>query len=245
MTNDDVPSKIAKLSFWVLWYIWKSWNEFLFAKTNVHPIEDIHRAIAANDEWNAVYISKRSVQCPPLKSSAWEPPPTDWLKCNFDCSFRNDTRSAGIGWMIRDTSGSFLVGGMARLDNVVSAVQGEALGLLFALQQVWIRGWRKVWFEGDCVELTAVINQMVPHHLHIGNVLYDIRHWMSLLPDCSLASINRERNQAADVLSRRAFLEDNVVSCFSVPPSWCQKPRLMEAKIEKLSLTLVNQPEFL
>ena len=39
-------------------------------------------------------------------------------------------------------------------------LQREALGFLFAMQQVWIRGWRMVWFEGDSLELDRIINQV-------------------------------------------------------------------------------------
>lgn len=109
---------------------------------------------------------------------------------------------------------------MIRITNVSSALQGEALGFLSAMQQVWIRGWRKVWFEGDCMELDRVVNNVVLHHVLFGNVLHDIRHWMSFLPNCSLGSVNHERNQAADALSRYIFDVDVDALSFSVPPLW-------------------------
>lgn len=62
-------------SFWILWYVWKSRNEFLFNHRNVHPSEDARRAKEANGEW---------VQCVRMSANRrveghidirWEPPP--------------------------------------------------------------------------------------------------------------------------------------------------------------------------
>ncbi|XP_048599877.1 uncharacterized protein LOC125579991 [Brassica napus] len=156
-------------------------------------MEDIYRASSANEEWNSVYVSQKAPPVINPKPITWEPPPMGWLKCNFDCSFRKESNSVGIGWIIRDANGVFVYAGMARVNNVLNAFQGEALAFLYAMHQVWIRGWRQVWFEGDSMELTCVVNQVVPRHAQLGNVLHDIRHWMSLLSECSLGSVNRER----------------------------------------------------
>ena len=35
-----------------------------------------------------------------------------------------------------------------------------------------------------------------------------VKHWMSLLPECSLGHGNREKNQAADILSNQLKKKD-------------------------------------
>lgn len=64
---------------------------------------------------------------------------------------------------------------------------------------------------------------MVMEHVQLGNILHDIRHWMSLLPECSLENVNRERNMAADTLSKHAMEYSNYVSLFCIPPLWLIK----------------------
>lgn len=58
-----------------------------------------------------------------------------------------------------------------------------------------------------CLEEESINHTLFlcPHHLELGNILYDICHWMSLLPMCSLELVNREKNMAADVLFKHAF----------------------------------------
>lgn len=77
------------LPFWIIWMIWKSRNEFLFAQRNIHPREDVDRGTQAVAEWilanpNALVHDNGSRR---HLSSYWEPPPPGWLKCNFDNTF--------------------------------------------------------------------------------------------------------------------------------------------------------------
>lgn len=90
---------------------------------------------------------------------------------------------------------------------------------MFALQLVWIKGWRQVWFESDSLELVKIINKKSAH-LDLGNSLSDIHFWMNKLQRCSIDHVNRERNQAADIVSKKA-LEDEALFSFSLfPPPW-------------------------
>lgn len=152
------------------------------------------------------------------KSSAWEPPPVGWLKCNFDCSFSSENNTSGIGWIVRDARGSFIVAGSANVYGVRSSLDGEAQAFMYALQNVWIKGWRNVWFEGDNLALTRIINS-VGDDMELGNMISDIRYWISLLPDCSLEHVNREKNQTADLLAKKAVEETKLSENFYVPPS--------------------------
>lgn len=208
------------LGFWLLWIIWKSRNEFIFNKRNVHPIEDVRRATDANMEWYRSVIHGRTRALPLIiKSSKWEPPPREWIKCNFDYSAKSGNNLAGVGWILRDEKGGFLGAGSVQLQKTQTSLEGEALSFLIALQQTWIRGWRKIWFEGDNQELCIIINQ-VKEHVDLGNLLCDIRHWMELLLESSLDYVNRERNQAADALARQAIQQSDITEFFHISPLW-------------------------
>lgn len=104
---------------------------------------------------------------------------------------------------MRDEKGSFLGSRCARVEKMYSSLEGEAISFLFALQRVWIRGWRRVWFEGDNQEVCNLTNQ-VKNHVELGNLLCDVRYWMTLLPESSLDHVNKEKNQAADILAKKA-----------------------------------------
>ena len=58
------------------------------------------------------------------------------------------------------------------------------------------------------------------NHVRLENILHDIRYWVSLLPDCSLGSVNRERNMAADSLAKQSLIDPNIVVFYTIPPIW-------------------------
>ncbi|KAL0886443.1 hypothetical protein Bca101_010426 [Brassica carinata] len=69
------------------------------------------------------------------RSSKWERPPSEWVKCNFDYSPGTDSTGVGIAWLLRDEKGRFLGAGCARVDKTQSSLEGEAISFLFALLQ--------------------------------------------------------------------------------------------------------------
>ena len=117
--------------FWILWVIWKSRNEYLFDKRNVHPIEDVHRAIDANMEWHRNDIHTTLLpRRHPVKSYKWDPPPRDWVKCNFDYSSSSGNSQADIGWILRDDKGRFLGAGCVQVQKMQTSLEEEALAFL-------------------------------------------------------------------------------------------------------------------
>ncbi|CAA7016968.1 unnamed protein product [Microthlaspi erraticum] len=139
------------------------------------------------------------------RGTTWEPPPQGWLKCNFDSSFHSDSEHSGLGWIVRwDHKGAYIDSDFAHIEGIHSSLQAEASAFLQALQMVWVKGWRNVWFEGDCLPLVNIVN-MKKENIELASLLEDVRYWMSKLPNCSLGFINRERNSAADKIAKYAY----------------------------------------
>ncbi|XP_010456748.1 PREDICTED: uncharacterized protein LOC104738241 [Camelina sativa] len=207
-----------------MWRLWRSRNDFLFRKINRSPLSEARKGIQEADEW---YEATRTSAITPTNNQSsnlptrrilqqWHAPPEGWLKCNFDSRYIQDREYTSSGWIIRDSNGQVTLSGCAKLQQLHSALQAEALGFLHVLQVTWYRGLHYVWFEGDNLELT---NLGKDHH-KIGPLLYDIRHWMSKLPHSSLGHVCREENTAADKLSHHASLMNHMYQVFDVIPNW-------------------------
>lgn len=69
------------------------------------------------------------------------------------------------------------------------------------------------------MELSSVINTKC-ESVELGNILCDIRYWISKLPLCLLNHVNMEKNQAADLLAKKANDADSMYVNFSLPPLW-------------------------
>ncbi|KAG7599261.1 Ribonuclease H-like superfamily [Arabidopsis suecica] len=218
------------LPFWIMWRIWKSRNDFLFQKINRRPESTAQKGIQDVKDWiGATQGQEEDVRslspCPdqPMRrrtrNGQWSPPPTGWLKCNFDSGFLQERSFTNTGWIFRDCRGQVILSGCARLQPSVSALQAEAFGFLHVLQVAWSYGFRHVWFEGDNLELTNLINKG-GDRLNLGTVLYDIRVWTSKIPYSSLGHVTREKNAVADRIARQALEINELYHVFNSPPSW-------------------------
>ncbi|CAA7017787.1 unnamed protein product [Microthlaspi erraticum] len=174
-------------------------NISTFDAANVELEDNMRRMLSILDssqlpnEANPMEQDDRNVHRSP--SSQWEPPPIDFLKCNFDSSYCRDLDYMRVGWIVWDSNGAYLDAGWPKLNRVGSALEAEATGFLYVVQRMWSKGWRQIWFESDNQELTRIINKQ-QHHVELGNLIFDIRHWIQKLSLCSLDHVNREKNQA-------------------------------------------------
>ncbi|ONI13791.1 hypothetical protein PRUPE_4G245300 [Prunus persica] len=76
----------------------------------------------------------------------WHPPPTGWIKINFDGSLMNSQGS--IGFVIRNCDGHVLLAGSNNVgENSINVAESIALwdGLAVAIE----RGWDQIVVEGD------------------------------------------------------------------------------------------------
>lgn len=113
MKTSTLPPQVCFFPCWILWFLWKSRNELIFENRCDHPSEDSKRAEYALAEWLTVFQSmeiNRIVrsQIQEQRSSEWQPPPINWLKRNFDSSFRVEASYTGVGWIVRDSSGTHI-----------------------------------------------------------------------------------------------------------------------------------------
>ncbi|CAL9239252.1 unnamed protein product [Arabidopsis halleri] len=226
----SLPLHNQLLPFWIMWRIWKSRNDFLFQKVNRRPESTAQKGIHDVNDWIAATQQQQeetrplptSTDPPPRRRNRdgqWSPPPTGWIKCNFDSGFSQGRSFTNTGWIFRDYRGQVILSGCARLQSSTSALQAEALGFLHVLQVAWAHGFRHVWFEGDNLELNHLINKG-GDHLNLSTLLYDIRVWTSKLPHSSLGHVNREKNAAADRIARQALEMNELYHIFNSPPIW-------------------------
>ena len=89
--------------------------------------------------------------------SQWHKPKAGWIKCNYDGSFVNHNGGSTAAWILRDENGIYKGAGQATGVHVTSAFEAECQSLILAMQHLWIKGYMKVIFEGDCKLLVNVL----------------------------------------------------------------------------------------
>lgn len=87
------------------------------------------------------------------------------MKCNFDVSFINPQEQTKAGWIVRDEYGVYRDVVQARGDRTYSILAAESQALIGAMQNMWIKGYRQMVFEGDYKILMNLLND---NTLHFG-----------------------------------------------------------------------------
>ncbi|KAL1222484.1 hypothetical protein V5N11_020712 [Cardamine amara subsp. amara] len=146
-----------------MWRLWKCRNNMVFNRKADTPVDTINRAMEDTKEWldsreeNGKFPSQRDIGGP-RQNLTWQKPRSGWVKCNFDASHHEGNRSSGLGWIIRNSDGTFLFCDMETFQGRHRVEEAENNTLIWALQAAWRLGYRRVEFEGDNSNLINAVN---------------------------------------------------------------------------------------
>ncbi|XP_026451504.1 uncharacterized protein LOC113351785 [Papaver somniferum] len=89
-----------------------------------------------------------------LEHRVWNPPPLNVLKINIDASYNSQDLLAGIGIIVRNHAGKYVMG-KATVKRAIDVHQAEAWALLEAMEIVNSNGWYEVVFETYNVNISS------------------------------------------------------------------------------------------
>ncbi|KAL0677485.1 hypothetical protein Bca4012_005466 [Brassica carinata] len=116
-SNNNLPNEQKLLPFWVVWRLWECRNDLLFNKIKYTADEVISKARVDLKEWLDSTISSQITNSTERTRSEnirshWSPPPSGWVKCNYDSAHREGSQDSGMGWLVRNNQGTLLEAGM-------------------------------------------------------------------------------------------------------------------------------------
>lgn len=138
----------------------------------------------------------------------WKSPMTGFVKLNTDGSVQGTNGSAGIGGIIRDYSGEWIVGFKGYIGSMpILLVKLKAIqqGLILARQGGYVR----VMCESDSMEaIRLVLEADEPYH-HYGAIVANIRRMMKEEWEVSLNHVYKQANFCADFLAKSGAAGDD------------------------------------
>jgi ribonuclease HI len=135
----------------------------------------------------------------------WQSPPNGKLKCNVDASFYNLAGVTGWGWILRDSRGQFQLAGTNVLHSPLNVLEGEAMALKEAMEEMIHRGLSHVIFESDS---KVVVDAIASRQVGVSEFSIVISHIQSLLLTNSyfeVKFVKRQANKVAHSLARAAY----------------------------------------
>lgn len=138
-----------------LWSIWRMRNAKLWDGTTTLPRQVIHNANHFLADW--LQAQTLHATPPPQQITTWTRPPEGYLKINVDAGFSSSPAKTGFGACCRNCSGGFEMAFIDHAPMCLPTLEGEASGLLKALQ--WAVSWDMdhVLFEVDSQNVAYIV----------------------------------------------------------------------------------------
>ncbi|KAK6126239.1 hypothetical protein DH2020_040011 [Rehmannia glutinosa] len=204
----------------MLWSIWRQMNEILWNNAKKSLVGTVRIAECVLKEWlkfkcrneaeSATTIDRNMVQ--------WTKPSNTWMKCNVDAAICCKKNATGIGMIIRDDVGVFVVARTFWVQGIYEVREAEALGVREALS--WIRSLRlsKVVIETDAKYVVDGLLSSVMGDSEFDTILYECRKLLQGEPDLSVGFVRRGGNKVAHRLAKESFSFDSPFVWSDPPP---------------------------
>ncbi|OVA07927.1 Reverse transcriptase zinc-binding domain [Macleaya cordata] len=146
----------------ISWHIWKSRCKKIFEDIEPNPKSTVVEILALKEVMEKCFKEKSEQENGSrIKFSSstqiWKPPPLSFLKINCDASFLQNNQPAGIGFIMRDSSGGF-AGAECRQIQASSSEQAECIALLEAIKWAITQSVQNVILESDNKSICSYIN---------------------------------------------------------------------------------------
>lgn len=211
----------------ICWGIWKERNNRIFReeKCNIQVVfEKICRAIKENiniprknnqqwaiinmndmekyiiTEWNLIHKVYRVDNKKKRDNIAWRFPNYDWIKVNFDGAAKGNPGKAGGGGVTRNAQGRCIVAFASPFGTQNNHV-AEAMAMLKSLQLAQEFKFKKVWLEGDSLNIIQVLKGISSVSWNIANIIKNAKTILNNYVSIILTHTFKEGNKVADILA--------------------------------------------
>jgi ribonuclease HI len=208
----------------LMWFIWQNRNNNVWNDNNLSAQQVGVQALTFWNQWATINGMLHEQQQPAFQAAAvpnimqWNPPTFGFLKCNVDASFFNTAGATGCGWILRDFRGRFQLAGSNMMHATLSVLEGEAMALIEAMEEVIHRGLSFVIFESDSKLVVDAISSRQVGVSDFSILISHIQSLLSLNNYFEVKYVKRQANKVAHSLARAAFSMSRRRVFDSVPP---------------------------
>ncbi|KAG2287406.1 hypothetical protein Bca52824_047010 [Brassica carinata] len=210
---------------WVLWFLWKSRNDFIFNGERWMPMEIVVKEKNEADGWFLAQEVDKEVELEVTRNDVrakkrWLPPEESWLMCNVAFEWNKDTHSLGGAWVVRNHRGVALTHSRRAFSQVGSLDDARLKTLLWALESMMSMCYDRMVFAGDFKELFLAFQN--PHKWPaLRFQVEEMRILLSRMKEFQLKKVSIEENRGASFIAQSITRQNRSQSYVAIGhPSW-------------------------
>jgi ribonuclease HI len=199
--------------------IWQRRNEFMHGGEFRHPTQMVREATNTMEEFKRANQSGgNQTEAPEHRGEEnWKPPPENTLKINWDAAVDLQKGIIGLGIIVRDGKGDFVVAETKFMRMHAEPVVAEILAATQALNLCNEKGYQRVIMEGDALQVIDMINSVEPCNSGYGHLVEDIRARNRCVGGIHFQHVRRKANKAAHELAVLARTRVTNMRWMSIP----------------------------
>ncbi|KAK2374133.1 hypothetical protein QL285_075114 [Trifolium repens] len=200
-------SKVAVL----MWFIWQNGNNYVWNDSKSRAQQVSMQAAQYWYQWatiNGLLQDHQQLdQQQPADNTLvqWQQPTFGFLKCNVDASFFNTVGASGWGWCLRDWRGQFKLAGSNFVKSSLSIMEGEAMAVIEAMEEMMERGISFVTFESDSKLVVDAISSKQVGLSEFSTLIAHIQNLLRMNNYFEVKYVKRQANKVAHSLARATF----------------------------------------
>ncbi|KAK6116072.1 hypothetical protein DH2020_008341 [Rehmannia glutinosa] len=203
----------------VMWSIWRQRNCEIWENSHTSAVVTVRVAAVVLSDWsislglgNAEFYNNTEEH-----SQRWKKPNFPYMKCNVDAAICQQRKLTGIGVVLRNDQGEFIVARTIYFPGIYAIREAEAISVREALSWLHDLGIRQVVVETDA---KYVVDSLTSHEFGISEydfVIQECRAFLQSEPEVSAKFVRRNANMVAHELAKGSFSFDSP-SVWNFPP---------------------------
>jgi hypothetical protein len=197
-----------------MWAIWTSRNNIVHDKGSLDPVQSMKMT---REALAVLEIPKMHAKV--LPGHGWRPPDDGWIKINTDAGISFDAMRGGAGGVVRSPSG-FIGAWSKPLPGVTDPLIAEAMALREGVVFAQLRGFSRVVFEVDCLEVVHLWDSRAVSRSVVAPILLDIEGLALNFISFVIQHVNRTANTSAHLCAKQACTQDDTDCWMDLVPSF-------------------------
>ena len=174
--------------------IWLRRNDVLLGGLFTHPAQVLCEAKRAVEEFHHVNDGKEGANeqtCAKLLERRL-PPPVNMLKVNWDGALNKQAGAVGLGIIVRDENGRFVVACGIKNTMAATLVVVDAMSAFHAVMVGKEMGAMNIMFEWDALQIVNAVNDPLQCDNSFGHFVEDVRRVLRSFNSYVLQHVGRE-----------------------------------------------------